>query len=231
MNRRLETGLTLVLTLAAVAMAVAFVWRQLGPTSATGRVRVEAPQEPELYPKWRDWLPIGNSIMGADSASVNLLVFTDFECPYCARFHETVLKKTMEEFGPSVGATIIPFPLKIHRFAEISAVAAECAAEQGRFAEYVDGLFLKQDSLGLKSWESFALEAGVAERDQFQACVDAQRPLGRVKAGRAVADSIGLQSTPTVFVNGWRLPAFGEDELSRAIEGVLNGERPNSEPK
>jgi len=230
MNKRLESVLSLVLAFAAVAVAVTFVWRQLAPTSGPGRISAETPQEPVLYPQWRDWLASGISL-GADSAPVVVVTFTDFECPYCARFHQTVLQETMETFGPSVAATIIPFPLKIHRFAELSAVAAECAADQGRFAEYVDALFREQDSLGLKSWESFALEAGVPDRGGFRACVDAETPLDRVKAGRAVGEAIEIKRTPTVFVNGWLLPEVGEDELVRAIRGILNGEQPYFDPR
>ncbi len=226
MKQRLDTVLSLLLTLAAIGMATAVVWRQVQPTSALDRLPPGGIQEPELYPGWRAWLPIGTT-MGADSASVVVVSFSDFDCPSCGRFHLTVLKKTMEAFGPSVASTVIHFPLKIHRFAEISAVAAECAAEQGKFEEYADVLFLKQDSIGLKPWGSYALEAGIPERDRYQACVDAQKPLERVKAGRALAEEIGITGTPTVFVNGWRLPGPpGEAELSRAIQGLLDGEWP-----
>jgi protein-disulfide isomerase len=227
MGKRLDTALSLVLTLAAVAMASAVVWRQFQPTS----IRLGGIQKPEHYPGWRAWLANGTS-MGGDSAPVVVVTFTDFECPVCARFHRTALQKTLAAFGHSVSATMVHFPLKIHRFSEVSAVAAECAADQGRFAEFVDVLFLKQDSLGLKSWESFAMEAGVPDRDSYQTCVEAQQPLERVKAGRALAEEIGITGTPTVFVNGWRLPGpLGETELSRAIQGVLDGEVPELESK
>lgn len=231
MGKNLETVLSLVITLAAVGMAAAFISRQLTddaavPPEFNSLTRGRAIAEPQFYPEWRMWLARGVAL-DTDSAGVVIIEFSDLECPGCARFHEGVLRKIKATFGRAVTVRFIHFPLRIHRFAEISSVAAECAAEQGRFAEYVDVLFQKRDSLGLKSWGSYALEAGLPEQDRYQACVDDQKTLQRVRTGRSLADEIGLTGTPTVFVNGWRFPRTPtEDELSRVIQDILAGKEP-----
>lgn len=224
-KENLDTIFTAALTLSAVVMAAVFVWREVSSDPYHVGVRPGGTQEPEFYEDWKAWLSHGERI-GANSAAVVVIAFTDFECPFCNRFHQTVLKEAMEEFGTSVSATIVPFPLqRLHRFAESSAVAAACAAEQGGFEAYVDLLFLKQDSLGLKSWSAYAQEAGISDQISFQNCVEAQRPLERVRAARNLGEEIGITGTPTIFINGWRLPTPpGQRQLSQVIQRVLDGE-------
>jgi predicted DsbA family dithiol-disulfide isomerase len=227
MKKRIESILSVVLTVSAVAMASVFVWRQIlsGPTVPIARA-VGVPSEPEYYPDWRAWLADATPL-DEDSAPVAIIVFSDLECPFCGQFHEEVLKKTKDTFGSKVVVFFIHLPLNIHRFAELSAVAAECAASQDRFSEYVEVLFRKRDSIGLKSWGSYAVEAAVSDSAEYQSCVDGQEPLQRVKAGRALADSIGITGTPTIFVNGWRLPKPPEeDELAPVIQDILDGRDP-----
>jgi protein-disulfide isomerase len=222
MKDRLEFLLSLLLAIAVVAMAATFIFRQLIPRDSVqpppgGRRTAEVAGEPQFHPKWEGWLPFGNNL-DADRAPVVIIEFTDLECTYCARFHQTLLKRTREVFGPAVSFTLIHLPLKMHRFAEISAVAAECAAEQGRFSEFVDAVFLKQDSIGLKSWDSYAIEARVPDPAGLSRCMEGEAPLERVKAARALADRIGVSATPTLFVNGWRLPGPPEEA---ALFGII----------
>ena len=152
MKRHLDTILSVALTLAAVTMATAFTWRQFSADSTVVLARSGNEfSEPKFYPGWRAWIADGTPLYG-DSAPVAIIEFSDFECSFCGRFHEEVLKRAKASFGSQVAVFFLHLPLNMHRFAEISAVAAECAEEQDRFVEFVEVVFQKQDSIGLKSW-------------------------------------------------------------------------------
>ena len=92
----------------------------------------------------------------------------------------------------------------------------------------IDVLFAKQDSLGLKSWQSFAREAEVVDSAGFVACVESTDALPFVESGIAAGKRIGLVGTPTVIVNGWRFCVPPDDkELKAIVDKLLRGEKPN----
>ncbi len=106
--------------------------------------------------------------------------------------------------------------------------AAECAGQQGRFSEFVDVVFEKQDSLGLKSWASYGQDAEVPNLSLYLRCVGSGSVFARIDSGIAVAERAGVRGTPTVFVNGWRIPVPTERSLSSAIDSLLAGREPSS---
>ena len=119
------------------------------------------------------------------------------------------------------------YPLSKHRFARPAAQALECAAEQGRFEEFLDIVFTKQDSLGLKSWTSFAADARVANMTQYQKCSKAGAQMPRIEQGFSLARKLGVSGTPTLFVNGWSFPKPPTKvELVAAISAILAGRKP-----
>src|SRR6266853_962334 len=154
----------------------------------------------------RDWrIHLGNGVhIGPARAPVQLLEFADFECPFCARFHRE-LKGLRTRYSSQVALTYVHFPLPMHRFAEPAARAAECADDQGRFESMHDLLFEQQDRFGLKPWSEFAIEAGVADRASFEACIERTEAIPRVTEGKALGNQLDVQGTPTVIINGWKL--------------------------
>lgn len=92
-------------------------------------------------------------------------------------------------------------PLGVH-----AARAAECAAAQGRFEQFHDAVYAKQDSLGLKSFASFARDAGVPDSVAFGACNDGTAPVPVVQRDIAAAGALGGTGTPTLLVNDLMLP-------------------------
>ncbi|MGQ0765436.1 MAG: DsbA family protein [Gemmatimonadota bacterium] len=139
--------------------------------------------------------------IGAPLAPVTVVEFTDLECPFCARFHE-VYRSLVVQHGANLSLVFVHFPLPSHRFAKPAAQAAECAAEAGRFAQFVDLVFQKQDSLGLLSFTSMA--ARPAWLTRFLS-TDASRivtvmiesPLA-LHSGKRSACEAHLRSSPTV---------------------------------
>jgi protein-disulfide isomerase len=110
-----------------------------------------------------------------------------------------------------------------------AAMAVECVALQGDVGSFVDLTFVKQDSVGLKSWPSYAAEAGIPDLPAVEACLRSPPPMPRIDRGLALAQELGLKGTPSVVVNGWVYPAPPPaEELSRVIGDFAAGRDPLS---
>lgn len=223
-----EKTLSAILTLAAVVMAFAVVRREFIASRITDQSAVSnVLSVPEFNDEWRGLLAHGIEI-GDSTAEVKIVEFVDLECPGCKVFHETILRPVKEQFGSSVSHVFIHLPLTMHRFADAAAVAAECAEQQRRFAEFVDIVFEKQDSIGLKTWISYAAEVAIPDTARFALCLDDPlSPRSRIQAGRTLADSLGISATPTVVVSGWhfRVPP-SRRELTRVVTELMAGRLP-----
>jgi protein-disulfide isomerase len=150
------------------------------------------------------------------------------ECPYCARFYLEIERKLVRKYEGRVNAAMIHLPLARHRFAQQSATAVECGAAQGAAASLIELVYSKQDSIGLKSWESYAQEAKMPEVPRFLSCLKGPIPR-RIEAGKQWAARLQVASTPTILLNGWRFfGAVPEEDLSSAIDALLAGRQPFS---
>lgn len=212
---------TALLTVAALAIAGALVSREVrhdGPVAAASTAQPRLSREAA----WTDVLEGGIRI-GAPAAPVQLAVFSDFECPYCQRFH-AAFRSARAEFGDSVSLVFVYFPLSMHKFARPAARAAECARVQGRFSEYADALFDAQDSLGLKPWSAYASAAKGIDSARLSRCANEPQTDSAVAAGVALGTRLGVQYTPTVLINGWRyaVPPTQPDLVS-TIRAIIGG--------
>lgn len=166
-------------------------------------------------------------VMGSDSAPVEVLEFSDFECPYCARFAVLTLPDVKNRMVASgqVRLRFVHFPLDIHAQGPHAHLAAACANEQGRFWAMHDLLFENQDEW-VRSRRPDRVAEGYAERlgldmGRFRSCVREQRGWSQVLADRALGESLRVGGTPTVFVNGRQLsepPSF--DQLRRIVDSL-----------
>lgn len=138
-------------------------------------------------------------IRGPQDAKITIIEYSDLECPFCKRFHET-LKQVLEEYPNDVRWVYRHAPLaQLHQKAEAEANASECAAEQGKFWEFTDLVFERtqgNDSLDLDTLPNIARDAGVANIAQFQSCVDSEKYAEKVQAHLADAQVAGLRGTP-----------------------------------
>lgn len=107
--------------------------------------------------------------------------------------------------------------------------AVECGFEQDRFDEMRALLFMKQDSLGLKSWVSYAHDAGVPDTSRFSSCVQRTDEIPRVAAGLRAAEQFGVNATPTILVSGWRLTQRPTVERLEALIGNVLANKPIGE--
>src|SRR5262249_9740944 len=108
-----------------------------------------------------------------------------------------------------------------HSNARTAALAAEGAADQGRFEAYHDALFARQQDLGRRSWEEFARDAGLPDVWTFTRCLADKRYSSRVDRDVAIGKRIQISGTPTLIINGIlyaRPPTL--EELERIVQGV-----------
>jgi protein-disulfide isomerase len=142
---------------------------------------------------------------GSPTAPLTLVEFSDFDCPYCRRFHETTLPVLRERFVQrgQVRYVLMDLPLRIHPAALTTAQAVHCAGEQGRFYELSDAIFAG----GRLSPESIegAVRAAQVDPDRLQECLRAGRHLDAIQASMATADAVGITGTPG-FVLGRTRP-------------------------
>jgi protein-disulfide isomerase len=139
--------------------------------------------------------------IGSASAPVTVVEFSDFQCPYCQRAAPT-LKRVREVYGDKVRVVWKDFPLtQIHPQAFKAAEAAQCAAEQGKFWEYHDRLFANQQALQPDDLKKHASEIGL-DAAKFGPCLDSSKYAERVRDGVSAGSRLGVNSTPTLYING-----------------------------
>lgn len=141
--------------------------------------------------------------LGPEDAPVVIVVFSDYECPYCTKAEETI-KKVLEAYPDKVRFVLRDFPLPNHKNAQKAAEASECADEQGKFWAYHDKLFANQQALSLQDLKRYAQELGL-ESAVFNQCLDSGRYLQEVEKDLKDGQSYGVASTPTFFINGQKL--------------------------
>lgn len=166
-------------------------------------------------------------IWGDINASVKMILYDDFECPFCAVFYQTS-KQIKEEFGNQVVIAFRHYPLGSHPEAEKAAEASECAAEQGKFWQMYDKLF-NENIAGVMSLEQFKLDAADLGVDmaQFNQCLDTGKYKDKVQAQMLEGANVGVTGTPTIFANGEIYPGAYpmddfKDKQGRNVEGMRN---------
>lgn len=140
--------------------------------------------------------------MGAVQATVRIVEFSDFQCPFCAQV-QPELRRLRAKHPGQVAVVYRHFPLQaIHPHSFGAALAVECAGAQGRFEAYHDALYSQQDSIGVRPWDDFASLVAVPDLSEFRRCVQAKRFRARVENDMETGRRIGVAGTPTFIVNG-----------------------------
>jgi len=159
----------------------------------------------------------GSPGLGPVDAPVTLTEFSDFECPYCGRFFLT-LKRLKENYGDQVRVIFRQYPLDNHPNAYGAAVASLCADEQGAFWEMHDLMFREQEQLDPESLKEKAGRLGL-DRASFDVCLASDRFQDQIQADMSEANSLGVDGTPAIFVNGIPLPG-GAVPYQTAVEAI-----------
>jgi protein-disulfide isomerase len=150
-------------------------------------------------------------IRGDKNAPITLMIYSDFECPFCSRFNPTV-DQVLEEYDGQVRIVYRHFPLRsIHADAAPAAAAAECASEQGKFWEFHDELFANQASLGDSLYNDIATRLGM-NVSTFKKCVSSDKRVADVQEDEVSAQKAGARGTPYSVVispDGEAMPLSG----------------------
>ena len=220
-RERLQSLLTIAMTIATLAIAVVVVHREF--FSPTGSVSTGGESTPTFVSDWTSYYE--SAIRGRDSsAKVQIVEFSDLECPACKQF-DASLRAVRKKLPGHADYAFVHFPLPQHRFARLAARGAECADRAGRFDEFIETVFAHQDSLGFANLIWFARSAGIKDTVRFGTCLKDPGIDKRIDAGLALGRRIGLRGTPTILINGWRFPAaLGELELEEAIVKAGSGQ-------
>ncbi len=166
----------------------------------------------------------GVHVRGNFEAPVTIVEFSDFQCPFCQRFHPT-LQQILADYPNQVRWVYKHFPLdSIHPQARPAAEASECVFEQAGddgFWQFTDGLLENQPRLGKSLYQELASEIGV-NLSQFDNCISSGKYKDKVEADYQEGIKAGIQGTPGSFVNGEEIPgAVPYDYLKDAVERAL----------
>lgn len=177
----------------------------------------------------------GRPTRGAKSAKVVLINFDDFECPFCSRMHQTLFPEILKEYGDRVTIVYKDYPLvEMHPWATHAAVDANCLASQNGdaywdFADYIHAnqrevsgeatpgaRFAALDRMTLLQGQKHNLDVV-----KLQSCIKAQDE-GAVKASMKEADDLGINATPTMFINGQKIDgAVPISQVRAALDQAL----------
>jgi protein-disulfide isomerase len=155
---------------------------------------------------------------GAD-ARVTIVEFADFQCPSCAQL-QPVLDRLVGEYGGRVRLVARDYPLPQHADAFRAAEAAEAARQQGKYWEYAAKLFGNQSALGADSLKRYATELGL-DRARFDAALDGAKYSEQVRRDMVDGHKVGVNGTPSLYINGRRVSDRTYAGLKAAIETAL----------
>ena len=178
-------------------------------------------------------IPPDSPVLGAKTAKVTIVEWSDFQCPFCGRAVPT-LKKIEETYGKDVRVVFRHLPLPMHSNAKLAAEASMAAHAQGKFWQYHDKLFANQNALERPALESYAGELGL-DAAKFKAALDGGTFRSKVESDAAAGGAVGATGTPTFFINGRQL--FGampfetfkpiiDEEIAKASKLLAAGTKP-----
>lgn len=191
------------------------------------RLRKNAALKIRLEPPRFEVAAGGYPWLGPRNAPVTIVEFSDFQCPFCERA-ERSLQAVRSKYAGKLRLVYRNFPLPIHPNAQKAAEAGWCAAEQNKFWQFHDAMFADQSKLDVSDLKGLAARLG-CDTKKFSHCLDQAKYAAAVKKDAAEGERLGVDGTPTFFINGRVLngaqppAAFEEvidDELARATAKV-----------
>ena len=170
---------------------------------------------------------------GNTNAPVTIVVFEDFQCPFCKKLSGN-LEVLLETVPDKVSLAFMHYPMQqkcnanelkksMHRNACSAAAASVCAQEQGRFWEMHDVLFRNNNKLGGRALVRYAEEIGL-DVDRWKTCFSAASTLAKIKKDSEIGGAAGVSGTPSFFLNGRKLVgAQPVEALMASVDALLEG--------
>ncbi len=161
----------------------------------------------------------GPPFKGPDNASVTIVVFSDYQCPYCARL-EPILQQLLDKYPKDVRLVLKQFPLSMHPYARNAAAAALAANNQGKYWEFSHLLFENSSRLSDVTIQGIAKQLGL-DAEKFNHDIRSASVQDLINKDMNEADKASVDGTPAIFINGKALRIGGDNELQMAIEHEL----------
>ena len=158
-------------------------------------------------------------VRGPAAAAVTLVEFSDFQCPFCIAATPQ-LESLLKAYPSQVKLVFKEFPLDTHAQAPLAAAAALSAHKQGKFWPIYDGLFAQKGNLSRRGILNLAATAGL-DLKRFQADLDSAEIKKAVDQDMLDGEHVGVDSTPTLFVNGQR---YNGPVTLAALKPVIDNE-------
>jgi protein-disulfide isomerase len=185
---------------------------------ADNKVQVMLP--PLLLPKVE--VAADGPTLGDQQAPITIVVFSDFQCPFCGRAEDTV-KKVLDSYKGKVRLVFRDYPLPFHDKAQKASEAAHCAGDQGKYWQMHDKLFANQSALSVIELKGHAKGLGL-DAARFDKCLDSGEKAKLVEASKKAGDEAGVNGTPAFFINGRPLSGAREfQEFKSIIDYQLAG--------
>ncbi len=158
---------------------------------------------------------------GNPNAVVTVQEFSDIQCPACRTVHLQLVPALLQEYGERIRFEFLHFPLQsIHPMALRAAMASECAADQGKFWEYIDLAYVQQSALSADVLSLWAGELGM-DTALFDRCLRSEVKRDVVMQDYSEARKLNLRGTPTFLVNGKEVPTNGLPQAIEAAEASI----------
>jgi len=140
--------------------------------------------------------------VGNKNAKVTMIIYTDFECPFCLK-HAEVTKALKDKYGDKIKMVIRNFPLSFHAQAQKAAEAYECAGEQGKAWQMNESLFAANSAktMSVDTWKSEAKKLGL-DTKKFNTCLDSGKYAEKITKQQEAGSAAGVEGTPATFING-----------------------------
>jgi len=158
--------------------------------------------------------------LGKADAKVTIVEFSDFQCPYCQRM-ATTLDDILKQYPNDVKIYFKNRPLNsIHQFAQGASEAAEAAREQGKFWDMYEVIFKNRNALDTASLEKYAQQVGL-DMNKYKKGMESGAFKALVGKDSEEAEKLGINSTPTVFINGYYVANPSPDQVKAQIDEAL----------
>ena len=152
-------------------------------------------------------------LLGNADAPVDIVEFSDLQCPYCKQAHEEALRPLIREYPDEIKFTFRHFPISsVHPMAFKAAEASECANDQGKFWSFVESIYANQEQLSMNELRLIAHNLKL-DTDLFNTCLDSGAKAPIVEMEQRLGAGQGVTSTPTFILNkekieNWKYPIF-----------------------
>jgi predicted DsbA family dithiol-disulfide isomerase len=165
----------------------------------------------------------GAPFLGKADAPVTLVVFSDFQCPFCSKV-EPLLDEVLKKNPDTVKIVFKHLPLQMHKQAKPAALAAIAAQEQGKFWQMHDALFAVSKKLSKETIEKAAQDIGL-DMDKFKKDLASPATLEKLKKDMIDAGKASVSGTPTLFINGRQVKGRGANVVQKMIDQELSSKK------